>query len=139
MIKKIIVLLAFVTTGMVSGQRTTLSPYSFFGVGSFRDVATVENKSMGELQMHSDSIHLNLRNPAAMSKLRMTTYGGSIAYNSISLSEPGFEDAGNVVNLEYLALGFPIANNWGAVLGLMPYSSVGFNLSENALDNLVTM
>ena len=65
MIKKFIVLITVVFTCNSFAQQGTSSPYSFYGLGSLKFKGTVENQSMGGLSVYSDSIHLNLRNPAS--------------------------------------------------------------------------
>lgn len=55
-------------------QQRTSSPYSFFGLGQQTFKGTIENRSMGGIRTYSDSIHVNLRNPASYGNLRLTTY-----------------------------------------------------------------
>ncbi|MGI9527820.1 MAG: hypothetical protein ACR2MS_12000, partial [Weeksellaceae bacterium] len=65
MIKKLVfVFIAFFAIQSYS-QEGTASPYSFYGMGNLKFKGTVENRSMGGLSVYSDSIHLNLRNPAS--------------------------------------------------------------------------
>jgi len=109
-------------------QNGTVSPYSYFGIGDARSNGTVENQMMGGLQMYGDSIHINLRNPAAYSRLALTTYTAGISNTSLRLEDFQEQQNTSVTNLDYLAIGFPIANKVGLGLGLMPYTSVGYNL-----------
>ena len=65
MIKKLVlVFVAFITIQSYA-QQGTASPYSFYGIGSLKFEGTVENRSMGRLSIYTDSIHINLRNPAS--------------------------------------------------------------------------
>ena len=54
----LIVMLGLLAIG-VYGQNSTISPYSYFGVGELRAPGTIENQLMGRLSMYTDSIHLN--------------------------------------------------------------------------------
>ena len=105
-------------------QNGTVSPYSFFGIGDLRSVGTVENQMMGGLSMYTDSIHVNLRNPAAYGKLRLTTYAAAISHQELRLKTFSEQQNSSVTNLDYLALGFPVGPNMGFGFGIMPFSSV---------------
>ena len=65
MIKKLVVVLVAFFALQSYGQEGTASPYSFYGIGSLKFKGTVENRSMGGLSVYTDSVHVNLRNPAA--------------------------------------------------------------------------
>ena len=64
MIKKLVLVFIAVFAIQSYGQEGTASPYSFYGIGSLKFKGTVENRSMGGLSIYTDSIHINLRNPA---------------------------------------------------------------------------
>jgi len=85
--------------------------------------------------MLGDSIHINLNNPAAYGKLRLTSYAGGITYNRISLKSASAEENNNTTDLDYLAIGFPIAKKLGVGFGLMPYSSLGYSFLSESTDS----
>lgn len=78
--------------------------------------------------MYGDSIHINLRNPAAFSKLRLTTYTAGITHREFRFRDNFETQRTSVTNLDYLAVGFPIAKNAGVGFGIQPYTSVGYDL-----------
>jgi len=65
MIKKLVIVFIAFFALQLTAQQGTSSPYSFYGIGTLKFKGTVENKSMGGLSIYTDSIHVNLRNPAA--------------------------------------------------------------------------
>ncbi len=141
MIKKIVIAVLFFAALGLHAQNGTVSPYSYFGIGELRANGTVENQAMGGLSMYTDSIHVNLRNPAAYGKLALTTYTFGVSHTQIKLNSATESESSSVTNLEYLSIGFPIAKKVGVGFGLRPFSSVGYNLvSEltNADGDLVT-
>ena len=83
--------------------------------------------------MYGDSIHINLSNPAAYSKLRLTAYTAGLSHKEYRLKDWEDEQNTSVTNLDYLSIGFPLAENLGFGFGLMPYSSVGYSLSDTSL------
>lgn len=129
MIKRFIIIVALLTTVFSAAQEGTSSPYSYYGIGLTNFKGTVENRSMGGLRVFSDSIHVNLRNPASYGQLRLTNYsvGGSTQITSLE-NEGGSEESSNT-SLDYLAIGIPTGKlNFG--FGLIPYSSVGYRIQE---------
>lgn len=138
MIKKlVIVLIAFFALQM-HAQEGTASPYSFFGIGSLKFKGTVENRSMGGLSIYSDSIHVNLRNPASYAGENLKiwnnesrpvkfTVGGS--YSSLDLKTNAESDKTSTTTFDYFALSVPMGK-FGLGFGLMPYTSVGYKLES---------
>lgn len=132
MIKKLVIALLCFASYAINAQNNTISPYSFFGIGDLSNISTVDNQMMGRLQTYADSIHINLNNPAAYGKLRLTTYTAALSHREIRLETFTAEQKSSVTNLEYLSIGFPLSDRWGAGFGLMPYSSVGYNLLDES-------
>ena len=113
-------------------QEGTTSPYSFYGLGELKFKGTVENRSMGGISMLSDSIHLNLQNPAGLSRLKLVTYAIGGSYKSNKLATDFQTESLSTGTLDYLAIGIPMGKFAGS-FGLLPYTSVGYKLksSEN--------
>jgi hypothetical protein len=138
MIKKIVIaIVCFATTGLYA-QDGTVSPYSVFGIGDLRTTSTVENQMMGGMGVFTDSIHVNLQNPAAygelgldrLDKVGLVNYTVGISNKQIRLKSFTEEQSSSVTNVDYLALGFSLGKGLGMGFGIMPYSSVGYNLVD---------
>lgn len=128
MIKKTLLLLLLITTSL-SAQEGTFSPYSFFGVGNNTFRGTAENRSMGGISMFSDSIHLNLQNPASYSKLKLTTFSIAATANSVGLEQDSQTDDINFSTIDYIGIGIPF-KKFGVGFGLKPLSSVGYEIQS---------
>lgn len=141
MINKILIAIVLLTSVGLSAQNGTASPYSYFGLGDIRTVGTVDNQMMGGISMYADSIHINLKNPAAYSKLAITTYSAGISQKQISFRSADDKQSTSVTNLDYLAIGVPLSDKFGLGFGLMPYTSVGynFNISNTNPDDSVIL
>ncbi len=140
MVKNFLIALVCLLSFGIYAQNGTISPYSYFGIGDTRNNGTIDNRQMGGLQMYGDSIHINLRNPAAFSKLRLTTYTAGISHREYQLRDNFETQRISVTNLDYLAVGFPIAKNAGVGFGIQPFTSVGYDLiteSTNAEQDTV--
>lgn len=138
MIKKVLLLVVLVLVFKTNAQEgSTSSPYSFYGVGLQQFKGTVENRAMGGMGLYSDSLHLNLSNPAQLGKLRFVTFTVGANHNDVALKEVGLESKATNTTFDYIALGFPISKKAAFSFGLMPWTSVGYdiNTSEEGLLN----
>ena len=132
MIKKLFLALVFIATANLSAQEGTSSPYSFYGLGDIKFRGTHDVRSMGGLAVAYDSIHINLLNPASYSRLKITNFvvGGTSTFNNLSNEET--RETAQRTSIDYLAVGLPLGNKFGAVFGLMPFSSVGYKVQSQA-------
>ena len=132
MIKKLIVP-AFLLFSVISfAQQGTSSPYSFYGIGDVKFKGTAENRAMGGLTIFSDSIHMNFQNPALNSSLKLTTFTLGGTYLTTKLTTSSQSENARRTALDYLAVGLPFGK-FGVGFGLMPYSSVGYNIESTTL------
>ena len=138
MIKKLCIVLLALAAFNIHAQEGTTSPYSFYGIGSLKFKGTTENRSMGGLSIYSDSIHINLRNPASYGGKNIIGYnnesrpikftvGGS--HSSTTLNTSSDSQKASASTFDYLALAMPIGK-LGIGFGLMPYTSVGYKLES---------
>jgi len=130
MIKKLIVPVFLFFTLISFAQQGTSSPYSFYGIGDVKFKGTAENRAMGGLTIYSDSIHLNFQNPASYSNLKLTTFSLGGTYLTTDLSTNKQSEKARRTAVDYLAVGLPLGK-FGVGFGLMPYSSVGYNIQSN--------
>jgi len=129
MIKKLIVPVFLFFTFISFAQQGTSSPYSFYGIGDVKFKGTAENRSIGGLTIYSDSIHLNFQNPASYSNLKLTTFSLGGTYLTTDLSTNSQSEKARRTAMDYLAVGLPLGK-LGVGFGLMPYSSVGYNIQS---------
>ncbi|MCF6214030.1 MAG: hypothetical protein L3J45_08405 [Flavobacteriaceae bacterium] len=128
----IIMFLAIVN---IQAQKSSVSPYSFFGIGDENITKTVEEISMGETGVTNQSDHqLFLSNPASLASLRFTTYGLGVANRTITVSDGINSGRSSATALSYLFLGVPIGDKAGLAFGLQPNSNVGYALSQEFKD-----
>jgi len=130
MIKKIIVSICLLFSLVSFAQEGTSSPYSFYGIGDVRFRGTIENRSMAGLSVVPDSIHINLQNPAMYSSLKLTSFsvGGTFSVNQLKTNQK--DEKAQRTTLDYLAIGIPL-KKLGLGFGLIPYSSVGYNIKNS--------
>ncbi|PKA82522.1 hypothetical protein ATE92_0652 [Ulvibacter sp. MAR_2010_11] len=127
MLKQIIIAVFLLITGVSLAQEGTTSPYSFYGIGTLKFKGTVENRAMGGLSIYSDSIHLNLQNPAGMAELQLVNYSVGASHKYVDQSTTDANRRASTTSLDYLAIGIPMGK-LGVGFGLIPYTSVGYSL-----------
>ena len=138
MTNKLIFTFLLFTTLCGYAQKGSLSPYSFYGVGKTVFKGTAENRMMGGLTSYSDSIHLNISNPASLADLKLVNYSLGVDYNSTIVSDGNSRsDSYETASLNYLAVAIP-TKHFSFAFGLLPQSSVGYRLliiDENVVPN----
>src|SRR5690606_40653977 len=108
MIKNFFVVIALLFLTFNYAQEGTYSPYSFYGIGELKFKGTVENQSMGGLSFYSDSIHANLRNPAALGDIKRTVLTVGLSHNSTQFKNSSVTETQNTASFDYLSVGFPV-------------------------------
>jgi hypothetical protein len=148
MIKKLcLVFIAFLALNVHSQEGTT-SPYSFYGIGSLKFKGTVENRSMGGLSIYTDSIHLNLRNPAsyAGNDIKISPFNGEgrpVTFtvggsnSSTNLKNNSASAEASTTTFDYLAISVPMGK-FGMGFGLLPFTSVGYKLESSNSQDVLT-
>ncbi|MCR9181332.1 MAG: hypothetical protein NXH73_00245 [Flavobacteriaceae bacterium] len=137
MIKRLLVIILVCITTVTSAQEATSSPYSFFGVGSTNFRGTVENRSMGGISMYSDSIHLNLQNPSGYAHLKLVAFSVGGAHKYVTQETTQEKGTASSTSINYLALGVPLGEKFGAGFGIIPITSVGYNLENQSGESIV--
>lgn len=130
-------------------QPTDNSPYSRLGLGDFSDQYFAAQGGMGGLgAAFHDGYHMNIANPASLSRLREAAFeiGLYSQYNNLKDASGQNERLKTWNgNLRYLSLGFPLKNpinevldqkkkkiRWGMNFTLLPYSNVDYNIENIA-------
>lgn len=134
MIKKIIISACLFLSLVSYSQEGTSSPYSFYGIGETKFSGTLENRSMAGLSIAQDSTHINLQNPAGYANLRWTAFTLGVGSSYTKQKTDTQSGVAQKTTLDYLALGIPM-KKFGAAFGLIPYSSVGYRIQNNATDD----
>jgi hypothetical protein len=133
MFRQIVVGIFILVSGVIVAQEGTTSPYSYYGIGTLKFRGTAESRSMGGLGIFSDSIHVNLQNPASYSGLQLVNFsvGGSHKV-STQKNETNSQNT-STTTLDYISMGIPMGK-FGMGFGIIPYTSVGYNFYSELPD-----
>jgi hypothetical protein len=135
MIRNILLVFLLITSIAITAQRTSSSPYSFFGAGEEFTPVTVEQSAMGGIGVaYSHYKYLNFTNPAAYADLRYATYAFGVLNNKLTIDNGSGKQSSNSTSLSYFTLGIPLGKKAGMSFGIQPVSSVGYSLTNTVLD-----
>ncbi|HXB11560.1 MAG TPA: hypothetical protein VNZ45_06215 [Bacteroidia bacterium] len=136
-------LLAFtLKPGLSDGQTGLVDPYSRYGIGDFNNQPGIQGFSMGNTgnALRNDSttpFTINLKNPAACFYNRITTIDASVLYTNTGLSSQGQQQNASNTYFGYFAIAFPVGKIAGMDMGIVPMSTVGYDITTNSnLDSI---
>ncbi|MGV6827807.1 MAG: OmpP1/FadL family transporter [Flavobacteriales bacterium] len=136
MFKKITTLFIVLISSITLAQQGTTSPYSYYGIGEITFKGNAENRAMGGLSILSDSIHLNLLNPAGLADLKLVNFSAGVSYKYNKQATTIESQKTSTTTFDFLAVGLPVSKKFGVSFGLIPYTSVGYKLfSETETSN----
>ncbi len=120
--------LCLVTFGL-SAQSSTVSPYSRYGYGDMHSGNFIIANSMGGVGYGvRNNTRINPKNPASFSIVDSLTFmmdiGLSANFNQFTSSLAQQQKSSG--QFDYVAFKIPITRNIGASVGLLPFSSIGY-------------
>lgn len=133
--QSLLILLSIFSAFKASGQATSSSPYSKYGLGALQQQSLSQNMAMGGIATGVRTLggynNINMLNPASYSAITLTTIDVG-AYASIdNLSNSSAKQTGSDFRLNHLAFAIPITKGTSAFsFGLLPYSDLGYNFKQ---------
>ena len=140
-IEKIFLLSVFLIISIsMSAQEGTYgaySPYSIFGIGDISKEGTAYNKSMGGTGIATrNKRYINYLNPAAVtardSLSFMADFG--LVQNNKMFAQGDLRSGNNTFNIYDFVMTFPIWRSSAFMVGVTPYSDVGYDFSSVETD-----
>ena len=112
-------------------NNNTSSPYSRYGLGELHSYSFGRSTAMGGASIASrNGQQINLANPAAYSAI--DSLGFMFEFGIDGKASNFKNDLGSSkqsdVNFQYFAMNFQVSNAFGASLGLVPFSDIGYNV-----------
>ncbi|MDA9554692.1 hypothetical protein N9R54_00520 [Pelobium sp.] len=127
----------FMLVSFANAQSTTNSPYSKFGVGNLRGSYLPQNRAMGGIAYGISTVgayyNINISNPASYSQIRLTTFDVGAYTNSQGLNRGSISEKSFNASLDHLTLAVPVTKKSAISFGLIPYSNLGYQFSNNAV------
>lgn len=114
-------------------QTRISSPYSRYGLGDLQNAKYIGNLAMGGIGIaYRQPSSVNYSNPASYTVFDTNAFVLETGINSqtVKLSTNNQNQRSNYTSLSHLAFGFPVTKWWGSSIGLLPYSHVGYKISN---------
>lgn len=116
-------------------QNLTKSPYSIIGAGESQFQGTSLQSAMGQIgQGVRRMSDINTLNPASYAALKYTVIEGGLVYSQGTLFQGSNKSDIDNSSFTYFMVGLPVSrkHKMGMVLGLSPFTSIGYNVSTTA-------
>ncbi len=115
------------------GQARINSPYSIFAVGEFKGNDYFRNMSMGGIsQGFRSNVSVNYLNPASYTAIDSMSFvfDGTVLSHIYQQVDTTRNQSALYTNLGALNFGFPITKWWKFATGIVPWSQVGYRISD---------
>lgn len=115
------------------GQTGASSPYSNFGIGDLVPTNNSRTMAMGGVGYAlRGPYNITPANPASYTSFDSLSFvfEGGMYGNFTTLNTTGTSEQASNAGMSHLFLGFPVTKWYRASLGMMPYSTVGYNVQD---------
>ena len=124
---------ALITASTLNGQFNTYSPYTRFALGDMAKQGFGQGQAMGGtgLAIHNP-FRINHLNPASFSALDSTSVYFDFGANSFhnEYKTESFSNTWWNMNLHHVAFASSMGKHFGFSAGIVPYSSIGYNIKQ---------
>lgn len=130
-----------VSYGQTNGAYGSFSPYSVYGIGNLQKEGTAYNRSMGGVGIANRSKRfINIMNPASITardSLSFMADFGLSESNTVYRQNIGgsmLTSGNNTFNIHDFIISFPIYKSSAFMVGITPFSDVGYTYSSVVTD-----
>lgn len=123
-----------------TGTDNSYSPYSKFGIGTINRAGTAHSRTMGNVgTAMRDTRYINTLNPASVTARDSLAFMAdfSVAGNNVFFRQGDIRSINNTFNISDFVLSFPIWRSSAFMVGINPYSSVGYDFSSSLNDDVI--
>ena len=128
-----VAMLAALPFGATAQTNGSNSPYSRYGFGLLGDGGNAFNKGMsGTAYGMRNGKELNTKNPASYAAIDSLTFlfDFGLSLQNGNFSQNGQKTNAHNTSIDYITAGFRMAPRLGMTLGLVPYSTIGYNTNR---------
>ena len=129
-ISAVLLLAGIIASAQSSGEYGSFAPYTAFGLGDINTKGTAYNRTMGGVGVaNRNTRFINPLNPASITARDSCSVMAdfSLYENNVIYKSNTGKSASNVFNINDIIISLPMfKKNSAIVLGLMPYSSIGY-------------
>lgn len=126
-----ILLICCLCVSHVQAQNEISTPYSSYGIGSLNHSSCGVLDAMGGVSYAMQNpYYINFRNPASYAAFDSLSFIADVAASAYvsHLNQKKLSQKNTYAQPGYLAIGLPVTRHWRTSLGIMPFSSVGYDI-----------
>ena len=119
----------------VQGQNEINSPYSSYGIGDINRSSNGILDAMGGVSYGMQNpYYINFRNPASYAAFDSLSFIADVAASVYvsTLYQRNKTQQNTYAQPGYLAIGLPVTRHWRTSLGILPFSSVGYDMETTS-------
>ena len=114
-------------------QNEISQPYSIFGVGVVNKASNgIQNGMGGASYAMQSPYYINFRNPASYAAFDSLSFvadvAASVHVSTLAAGNTGVTQKNTYVRPDYLAIGLPVTRHWRTSVGLVPFSTIGYDM-----------
>ncbi|HMN32094.1 MAG TPA: hypothetical protein PKA54_01840 [Chitinophagaceae bacterium] len=129
-IKNKLLILLFFTSIKITAQEN--SPYSRYALGNLRDPENIANRGMGGVSIADlSTLSINTSNPASYASLQFATYQLGLTSHFSTIKNNSTSSRVGKSTISYVNLAFPVAKNFGVSFGILPFTSMRYNMAAS--------
>ena len=135
-IPKLLIAAVLIPPAFASAQNSsvnTFSPYTYYGIGDIIQQGTATTVAMGGTGLgYRSATEINLLNPASYSAVgqRTALFHVGLEAQNFYLKSQSTSSSFNTFNVHDIALQLPLAKSLGLTVGITPFSTVGYRISD---------
>lgn len=126
-------------SSMLQGQSKINSPYSMFGPGEVKGNEYFRNMSMGGIsQGFRSNVSVNFLNPASYTAVDSMSFvfDGTVFSHIYQQKTGNLEQTTGYTAMANINFAFPVTRRWSVAAGLLPWSQLGYNISDFREDDI---
>ncbi len=130
-----VLLIAFLifSNFLIKAQTLTKSPYSRYGIGDINPISLPQSFAIGGSGYGlSSNNFINLNNPASYTSFGSTIFETGVNSVGMQMENQSQKTKVNSTSLGYIAFGIPLKKWWAMSFALVPYSKVGYNITDTS-------
>ncbi|MBQ7735753.1 MAG: hypothetical protein IJT61_07495 [Bacteroidales bacterium] len=135
--KKVVAVAAVLLSLLIApAQNDISSPYSMYGIGLLSNVTSGAYDAMGKVGYAMQNPYLiNFKNPASYVAFDSLSFIGDVAFSILSstLSTDVITQKATYARPDYFAFGLPVTSHWRTCVSVMPFSNLGYSISDNRM------
>lgn len=141
----LLLLVLFLGSFCLRAQNEMSNPYSGFGIGLVNKYSNGILDGMGSTSYAIQNPYfVNFRNPASYAAFDSLSFvadaAASIYVSTLATGSSSVVQKNSFARPGYLTIGLPVTRHWRTSVGIVPYSSVGYDIEDSKiLENIGTV